>query len=75
MDTPVNLFPEADDRIVYVRPVRTADLPPELRSQAGPGETVYAIHKADGEPLALVPNRTQALRLARVNELTAVSVH
>jgi len=75
MKTPVDFFPEGEDRIVYVRAVKTADLPPELRDQAGPGEIVYAVHKADGEPLALVPNRKQAMRLARVNELTPVSVH
>lgn len=75
METPVNFFPEGEDRIVYVRAVKTADLPPELRDQAGPAEIVYAVHKADGEPLALVSKRNQALRLARANELTAVSVH
>ena len=75
MQTPVDIFPEEGDKIVYVRAVKTEDLPPELRSQAGPGETVYGVYNTDGAPLALVHNRAQALRLARVNELTPVSVH
>lgn len=75
MKTPVDFFPAGDSKIVYVRPVLVADLPEELRNQAGPVERVYAVHSADGAPLALVANRNQAMRLARENELTAMSVH
>lgn len=76
MQTPVDFFPDAEaQRIVYVRAVKTEDLPPELRAQAGPAKTVYSVNTVDGEQVALVHNRNQALRLARANELTPVSVH
>jgi len=75
MKTPVDFFPAGESKIVYVRPVLVADLPEELRNQAGPAETVYAVHSADGAPVALVSSRSQAMRLARANELTAMSVH
>jgi hypothetical protein len=56
---------EGDKRIVYVREVKTADLPEEVRSRTSL-EHLYAIHAADGEVLALVPDRAQ---------LSPVSVH
>jgi hypothetical protein len=65
---------EGDKRIVYVREVKTADLPEEVRSRTSL-EHLYAIHAADGEVLALVPDRAQAFVVARQNELSPVSVH
>lgn len=65
-------------RIVYVRPVETDDLPAEVKAQieANLGkQTVYAIHAASGEVLALVPDRSQAFVVARQNEFAPVSVH
>jgi hypothetical protein len=65
-------------RIVYVRPVRTADLPGEVQAQieANIGaSTVYAIHAPTGEVLAVVPDRAQAFVVARQNEFAPVSVH
>lgn len=69
-------FPaEGDRRIVYVREVKTADLPAEIRAQTGELTSLYAIHAPTGEVLALVPDRKQAFIVARQNEFSPVSVH
>jgi hypothetical protein len=75
-------FPSFTDKtgegrqIVYVRPVRTADLPQEIQAQSQGRETLYAIHAAaSGEVLALVPDRALAFVVARQNEMAPVSVH
>jgi len=75
MDAKVDLFPETADRIVYVRPVAVAELPVEIRNQAGGIETLYAVHRPDGERLALVRDRALAFALARQNDLAPVSAH
>jgi hypothetical protein len=61
--------------IVYVKPVATADLPPEVQEQAQGRETLYAVHNADGEQLALVAEAAMAFALARQNDLAPVQVH
>jgi hypothetical protein len=62
-------------RIVYVREVKTADLPEEIRAKTGGLDHLYAIHGEGGEVLALVPDRRQAFLVARQNEMAPVSVH
>ena len=74
MDTKFN-FPETADRIVYVRPVHVADLPEEIRLQAEGLDTLYAVHREDGERLALVADRLMAFALARQHDLAPVNVH
>ena len=73
----VEAFKDIDkqDRIVYVRPVMAEDLPSELRDQIEDGEILYAVHKSDGERLALVKDRQMAFMLARQNHLSPVTVH
>ena len=69
-------FPEQDGkRIVYVREVKTADLPEEVRAQTGGLDHLYAIHAEGGEVLALVADRDHAFVVARQNEFAPVSVH
>jgi len=69
-------FPsDGDKRIVYVREIKTADLPAQIRAQTGDLDHLYAIHAAHGEVLALAPNRAQAFVVARQNEFSPVSVH
>jgi hypothetical protein len=73
-------FPSLNDdaggnRIVYVRSVKTAELPKAIQVRAAGMEHLYAIHAADGEVLALVPDRAQAFIVARQNEYSPVSVH
>ncbi|HRO12492.1 DUF1150 family protein [Amaricoccus sp.] len=63
-----------DKRIVYVREVKTADLPEEIRAQTTL-DHLYAIHAPNGQVLALVPERAQAFVVARQNEFSPVSVH
>ncbi len=62
-------------RTVYVRPVAAQDLPSDVRQQVGGLETLYAVHDADGQRLALVKDRRLAFVLARQNDLAPVTVH
>lgn len=61
--------------IVYIREVAVADLPQELREQAGNRKRLYAIGSEDGQQLALVDNRKLAFVVARQNDMEPVSVH
>lgn len=61
--------------IVYVKPVSVADLPAEMKEQVGDLETLFAVHNAEGEQLALVADRKLAFHLARENDLQPVTVH
>ena len=58
-----------------VRKVAVKDLPENVRAQAGGLEALYAVHRADGEQLALVRDRALAFVLARQNDLAPVAVH
>lgn len=75
MDTKYDFGPVAGERIVYVRPVAVADLPEEVRQQAMGLDTIYAVHDASGERLALVKDRKLAFIVARQNDMAPVSVH
>ncbi|MFN4131145.1 MAG: DUF1150 family protein [Paracoccaceae bacterium] len=75
MNSPFKAISEAQSQIVYVRPVTVADLPEALREQIGDIETVYSVHRPDGERLALVRDRNLAFSLARQNDLAPVSAH
>jgi hypothetical protein len=69
-------FPDdGDKRIVYVREIKTADLPDEIRAKTGDLDHLYAILAPTGEVLALVPDRAQAFIVARQNEYSPVSAH
>ena len=63
------------ERIVYVRPVDLAELPPEIQAQAAGLNRLYALHDADGTRLALVKDRWMAFALARQNDVRAVNVN
>lgn len=79
METKVNFIPEAEGelggRIVYVRPVAVAELPAEIQAQAEGLDRLYALHRPDGERLALVRDRDMAFALARQNDLAPVNAH
>ena len=69
-------FSEFDaERIVYVRSVEVSDLPEDVQEQVGDQTRLYAVHRADGERLALVRDRGMAFALARQNDLAPVSTH
>ena len=75
MDTPFEKLQLAGDKIVYVRAVEVADLPQELREQAEGLTRIYAVHRGNGDRLALVVDKTLAFALARQHDLAPVSVH
>lgn len=75
MDVKFDGIPEGETRIVYVRPVKVQDLPAEVQAQAGGLTTIYAVHDATGDRLALVRDRRLAFALARQNDLAPVNVH
>lgn len=68
-------LPDSDSRIVYVKTVDVADLPDEIRKEAGDLEHLYAVHREDGEQLALVADRRLAFILARQHDFAPVAVH
>ncbi|NGQ90611.1 DUF1150 family protein [Rhodobacter sp. HX-7-19] len=75
MDVKFDGIPEGATRIVYVRPVKVEDLPAEVQAHAGGLTTIYALHDADGDRLALVRDRALAFALARQNDMAPVNVH
>ncbi|WP_146585095.1 DUF1150 family protein [Puniceibacterium confluentis] len=77
MNTSYNFDGLNEERLVYVRPVLISDLPAEVQEQVEDDalEILYAVHRADGERLALVANRGLAFSLAIQNDLAPVTVH
>jgi len=67
--------------VVYVRPVRAAEIlasTPTGRIEAielDPDQVLYAVHRADGERLAVLGDRDAAVAAAMAHELAPVSVH
>ena len=68
-------FDEETARIVYVKAVDVADLPDEVKAEAGEREQLFAVHDSDGQQLALVADRKLAYMLARENDYSPVAVH
>ena len=64
-----------EDRMVYVREVSVTDLPQDMQDQVEGIQTLYAVHGADGERLAVVKERNLAFALARQNDYAPVTVH
>jgi hypothetical protein len=75
MNTKFNGLPDEGQHIVYILPVAVADLPDEIREQLEGVDTLYAVHRTNGECLALVRERSMAFALARQNDLSPVSAH
>ena len=75
MDMKYQGLPGNRDRIVYVRPVAVADLPEAIREQAGELQTIWSVHRADGQRVALVADRSMAFALSRQNDMVPVSTH
>jgi hypothetical protein len=75
MDVKFDAMPQAERAIVYVRPVRVAELPADVQAKIGGLETVYSVNRTDGERLALVADRMLAFSLARQHEMDPVSAH
>ena len=75
MDMKYQGLPGNRDRIVYVRPVAVADLPEEIREQAEGLQTIWSVHRPDGQRVALVADRSMAFALSRQNDMVPVNVH
>ena len=63
------------DDLVYIKTVEVTELPLDLQRQVGSDKTLYAVHKADGERVAVVENLALAYSLARDNDLTPMTLH
>ncbi len=67
--------------MVYVRPVRAAEILANTASgriegiELHPDQVLYAVHRADGERLAILGDRDSAVAAAVAHELAPVSVH
>ena len=67
--------------LVYVRPVSAAEILASVPSAEArafdltPNQTLYAVHRADGERLAVLTDRDSAVAAALAHELAPVSVH
>lgn len=74
VDTPFKStgFPEQGQPIVYIRVAEREELPPELQAGAS---TVYSVHDAAGNRLALAADRNLAFALAVRNDFVPMSVH
>ena len=75
MDHKVNFDAVEQGNIVYVRPVEFDDLPSEVQERLGEADTLFAVHNAQGERLALVRDRKLAFVLARQHDMAPVNVH
>jgi hypothetical protein len=67
--------------LVYVRPIRAKDVLGSTRVEEvegialEPEQILYALHRADGERLAVLVDRETAVAAAIAHELAPVSVH
>ncbi len=67
--------------VVYVRPIRAAEIlasTPTGRIEGielDPDQVLYAVHRANGERLAVLGDRDSAMAAAVAHELAPVSVH
>lgn len=75
MDSKYDFGTRTGRPIVYVRAVKADDLPDEMRQQLGGLTTLYALHNAEGERLALVRGRSLAFALAKSHDMEPVTVH
>lgn len=67
--------------LVYVRPIKAADILADTHVEVvegiklDPEQVLYAVHRADGERLAVMTDRDSAVAAAIAHELAPVSVH
>lgn len=67
--------------LVYVRPIKAAEILASVPSvevqgfELDPEQTLYAVHRADGERLAIMTDKQSAVAAALAHELAPVSVH
>ena len=68
-------------QLVYVRPIKAAEILASVPLsqiqgiELDPEQTLYAVHRADGERLAVMTDKESAVAAALAHELAPVSVH
>lgn len=68
-------------QLVYVRPVKAAEILASVPLaqiegiELDPDQTLYAVHGANGERLAVLTDKESAMAAALAHELAPVSVH
>ncbi len=72
---PVQEHEKPNRPLVYVKPIRVADLPREVQSQAEGLERLFSVHDENGQQLALVAEEKLAFVLARQNNYAPQPVH
>jgi len=75
MDATFDKLSGSNEKIVYVRSVLVADLPDDVKKQAGGAHELFAVHNEEGVRMAIVGNRSMAFALAREYDFTPVNVH
>ncbi len=79
--TPNDFIALGGPNLVYVREVSASEIlaeaPIEVRQTIAlsPEQTLYAVHRGDGERLAVLADRDSAFAAALAHELAPVSVH
>lgn len=65
--------------LVYVREIRAGEILDDLEDiedvELDPEQTLYALHGADGERLAVMIDRETAIAAAHAHDMAPVSVH
>ena len=65
--------------LVYIRTIRAgeilADIDDDIDVELDPNQTLYALHGADGERLAVMLDRETAVAAAEAHDMAPVSVH
>ena len=67
--------------LVYVRPIKAREILGLTTDESGspvaldPNQTLYAVHRADGERLAVLTDHHAAVAAALAHDLAPVSVH
>jgi len=67
--------------LVYVRPIKASEIIASVPTaqiqgfELDPEQTLYAVHRADGERLAVLTDKDSAMAAALAHELAPVSVH
>lgn len=66
---------EMGANIVYLKPMNMADLPDDVREQAGDLQQIFAVHNGMGEQVAYIADLTYASDLADQNNVRIVALH
>jgi len=66
---------EMGANIVYLKPMNLAELPDEVRAQAGDLEQIFAVHNGNGEQVAYIADLKFANHLAEENNVRIVTLH